>query len=188
MAIFLVMFAAIMLVGFRSDRLQRGQPILPLLVLWTIFYFPALRLAVSTVADRYYIIPQFLFFCSIALAIDSHPMRWRAPLLLVVLAGFIHAQITLFREIVRDRDRPPFEEFKYGSYGDTSRHFLKLDALANYLKAHALCEVRSSNFFIAQPMHFLMMTGKACLVADHVEVEYCQTCLAPVPWFELRTQ
>jgi hypothetical protein len=188
MAIFLAGFAAIMFAGFRSAQLPREQPILPLLVLWTIFYFPALRLAIPTVADRYYIIPQFLFFCSIALAIDSYPLQWRAPLQLVVLAGFIHAQTTLFREIVRDKDRPPFETFKYGSYSDTSRHFLKLDPLTDYLKAHGLCEVRSSNFFITQPMHFLMMTGRPCLATGYVEVEYCKTCFAPVPWFELRTQ
>lgn len=188
MAIFLAAFAAIVFAGFRNARLGHEQPILPLLVLWTVFYFPALRLAIPSVADRYYIIPQFLFFCSIALAIDSYPIRWHAPLQLAIFAGFMHAQMTLFREITRDKDQPPFETFKYGTYGDTSLHFLRLDALTGYLKAHALCDVRSSSFFIAQPMHFLMRTGPPCRAAGHVEVEYCLTCSDPVPWFEQRAE
>src|SRR5262249_36636675 len=84
MAILLAIFGAILLASYRSVRLE--QPLLPLLLLWTIFYFPALRFAIASVADRYYIIPQFLFFCSIALAIDSRPVEWRAPIQLVVLA------------------------------------------------------------------------------------------------------
>jgi hypothetical protein len=186
MAILLVIFAVPLLAAWRSVRLEREPTLLPLLILWTIFAFPALRLATGLIADRYDIIPQFLFFCAVALAIGQYPIRWRVPLQLMLLAGFIHAQVTLLGEIVRKQDRAPLVMVKYGAYGDTSWHFLRLDGLASYLKARQLCDVRSSNFFIDQPLKFLMSTGQPCHGKRVVQVEYCTACASPVPWFELK--
>jgi hypothetical protein len=186
MAILLAIFGALTFSSLSRPRLQQGSALLPLLVLWTIAYFPALRLATPGVADRYYIIPQFLFFCSIALAVDNHLARWRAPIVSVLVIGFIYAQLVLFREATRDDDRPPFEVFNYGDYADTSQHFLRLRALTGYLRSHAMCRAESSNYFIAQPIHFLMAIDRPCAATGSVRVEYCPICRTPVPWFELR--
>ena len=188
MALLLALFAA---AALRSLRAKPGAPeqlLLPLFCLWTIAYFPALRLSIASVADRYYIIPQFLFFVSIALAIDGLRASWKMPALTLLLAGFIHAQVTMVREAFRDEDRPPFELFDYAGYTDTSRHFMKLHALTDELKSRATCRVESSSFFIAQPMRFLMAVGQPCTGNAGVRVEYCAACLAPVRGFELQLQ
>lgn len=188
MMLLLGLFAAAALRSFRSRPSEPEQLLLPLFCLWTIAYFPALRLSIASVADRYYIIPQFLFFVSIALAVDGVRASWQAPAVSLLLAGFIHAQVTTFRETLRRDDRPPFELFDYAGYTDTSRHFLKLDALTQYLKSRDYCRVESSSFFIAQPMRFLMAVGQPCTGHGEVRVEYCAACLAPVRGFELQSQ
>lgn len=188
MALLLVLFAAAALRSLRAKPSAPEQLLLPLFCLWTIAYFPALRLSIASVADRYYIIPQFLFFVSIALAIDGLRASWKMPALTLLLAGFIHAQVTMVREAFRDEDRPPFELFDYAGYTDTSRHFMKLHALTNELKSRATCRVESSSFFIAQPMRFLMAVGQPCSGKAGARVEYCAACLAPVRGFELQLQ
>jgi hypothetical protein len=188
MGLLLALFAAAAFRSLRSERSEPGQFLLPLFCLWTIAYFPALRLSIASVADRYYIIPQFLFFVSIALAIDSLRATWHLPAISLLLAGFIHAQVTMVREAFRDEDRPPFELFDYAGYTDTSRHFMRLDALTHHLKSRDYCRVESSSFFIVQPMRFLMATGQPCTSNGKARVEYCAACLAPVRGFELQLQ
>jgi hypothetical protein len=127
-------------------------------------------------------------FVSIALAIVGFRASWRRPAIALLLAGFVHAQVTMAREAFRDEDRPPFELFDYAGYTDTSRHFMRLDALTNELKSRATCRVESSSFFIAQPMRFLMAVGQPRTGNAEMRVEYCAACLAPVRWFELQLQ
>ncbi|QPF94575.1 hypothetical protein [Bradyrhizobium commune] len=186
MVLLLALFAAAALQCFRARPSEPAQLLLPLVCLWTIAYFPALRLSIASVADRYYIIPQFLFFVSIALAIDGLRASWKIPAIALLLAGFVHAQVTTIREAFRDEDRPPFELFDYAGYTDTSRHFMRLDALTHELKSRDFCRVESSSFFIAKPMRFLMAVGQPCTGNGAVQVEYCADCLAPVRGFELR--
>ncbi|TYL89381.1 hypothetical protein FXB40_36400 [Bradyrhizobium rifense] len=186
MVLLLALFAAAALRSLRSKPSEPEQLMLPLFCLWTIAYFPALRLSIASVADRYYIIPQFLFFVSIALAIDGFRANWKMLAIALLLAGFVHAQVTMVREAFRDEDRPPFELFDYAGYTDTSRHFMRLDSLTNELKSRAACRVESSSFFIAQPMRFLMAVGQPCTGNAEVRVEYCAACLAPVRGFELQ--
>ncbi|MGV7214962.1 hypothetical protein [Bradyrhizobium sp. UFLA05-112] len=188
MALLLAIFAAIALGAFRGKRNGPEQLILPLFVLWTIAYFPALRLSIASVADRYYIIPQFLLFVSIALGLDSFRATWRILVISLLLVAFAAAQVTAFREALRENDRTPFELFNYAGYTDTSRHFMKLGVLTDYLKSRSYCRVESSSFFIAQPMRFLMAVDRPCTGADTVRVEYCATCLAPVPGFAVQLQ
>ena len=190
MVLLLALFAAAALrsLSLRSKPSEPEQLLLPLFCLWTIAYFPALRLSIASVADRYYIIPQFLLFVSIALAIDGFRASWKMPAIALLLAGFVHAQVTMVREAFRDEDRPPFELFDYAGYTDTSRHFMRLDALTNELKSRAACRVESSSFFIVQPMRFLMAVGQPCTGNAEVRVEYCAACLAPVRGFELQLQ
>ncbi|KJC34544.1 hypothetical protein [Bradyrhizobium sp. LTSP857] len=186
MVLLLALFAAVALRSFRAKPSKAEQLLLPLFCLWTIAYFPALRLSIASVADRYYIIPQFLLFVSIALAVDGLRANWKMPAIALLLTGFVHAQVTTFREAFRGEDRPPFELFDYAGYTDTSRHFMRLDALKNELKSRATCRVKSSSFFIAQPMRFLMAVGQPCTGSSEVRVEYCAACLAPVRGFELQ--
>ena len=188
MVLLLALFAAVALRSLRAKPSGPEQLLLPLFCLWTIAYFPALRLSISSVADRYYIIPQFLLFVAIALAIDSLRANWKIPAIALLLVGFIHAQVTTFREAFREDDRPPFELFDYAGYTDTSRHFMRLDALTNELKSRATCRVESSSFFIVQPMRFLMAAGQPCTGNGAVRVEYCAACLTPVRGFELQLQ
>ena len=101
------------------------------------------------------------------------------------MCGFVYAQAIAIRETLRDDNRPPFETFAYGSYSDTSRHFLRLDRLSDSLERQGICRVKSSNFFIAQPMQFLMATRAACENPETVGIEYCSSCGGPVAWFEL---
>jgi hypothetical protein len=188
MVLLLVLFAAVALRSFRARPIQPEQLLLPLFCLWTIAYFPALRLSIASVADRYYIIPQFLFFVSIALAVAGLRASWKIPAIALLLAGFVYAQVTTVREAFRDEDRPPFELFDYAGYTDTSRHFLKLDLLTQYLRSQDYCRVDSSSFFIAQPMRFLMAAAQPCASRDEVRVEYCTACVTPVRGFELQLQ
>ncbi|MGY8660841.1 hypothetical protein Q3C01_00550 [Bradyrhizobium sp. UFLA05-109] len=188
MALLLALFAATALGAFRSKRSAPEQLILPLFVLWTIAYFPALRLSIASVADRYYIIPQFLLFVSIASGLGNLRTIWRAPVIALLLVGFVAAQVTAFREALREDDRPPIELFNYAGYTDTSRHFMKLGALTDYLKSRSYCRVESSSFFITQPMRFLMAVDPPCTGADIVRAEYCATCVAPLRGFEVQVQ
>ena len=169
----------------RNAKGGRQDQLLNLLVIWTITFFPALMVETRGLADRYYIIPQFLLFCSIALAIGDGLHRWRLPLHALLTCGFVYAQATSFRETLRYDNRPPFETFAYGSYSDTSRHFLRLDRLSDYLERQGLCRVESSNFFIAQPTQFWMATHARCENPETVAIEYCTDCGGPVAWFEL---
>lgn len=188
MALLLILFAALALRSFRGKPNAPEQLLLPLLCLWTIAYFPALRLSIASVADRYYIIPQFLLFVSIALAVDGLRASWKAAAMALLLAGFIHAQVTIVREAFRKDDRPPFELFDYAGYTDTSRHFMRLDPLTDYLKSKTYCRVESSSFFISQPMRFLMAVGQPCAGHAEVRVNYCASCLKPVHGFQLEVQ
>ncbi|MFM9458689.1 hypothetical protein, partial [Streptomyces europaeiscabiei] len=83
---------------------------------------------------------------------------------------------------------PPFERFDYAGYTDTSRHYMRLNALTNELKSRGYCEVESSSFFITQPMRFLAAAGQLCTGHTRVRVEYCAACLAPVRGFDLHAQ
>jgi hypothetical protein len=186
MVFLLALFAAIALRSLRSDRCEPARLLLPLLCLWTLAFFAALRLSIAGVADRYYIIPQFLFLASIALGINGFRAPWKMAAFGLLAAGFVHAQITGFRELSRDDDRPPFERFSYAGYADTSRHFMRLEPLTAYLKAQGHCRVESSTFFIDQPMRFLMRVGQPCSGDGRARVEYCSGCLAPVRGFEVR--
>jgi hypothetical protein len=186
MALLIAAFAATLIARMRDAQDGRQDQLLNLLVVWTIIFFPALMIETRGLADRYYIIPQFLFFCAIALAIGDGPHRWRLPLHALLICGFVYAQVISFREILRDDNRPPFETFAYGSYGDTSRHFLRLDRLSGYLERRGLCRIESSNFFIAQPMQFWMATHARCDNRETVAIEYCTDCGGPVAWFELK--
>ena len=188
MVLLLGLFAAATLRSVRTKPSEPEQLLLPLFCLWTIAYFPALRLSIASVADRYYIIPQFLLFIAIALAVDSLRANWKMPVIALLFVGFIHAHVTMVREAFRDEDRPPFELFDYAGYTDTSRHFMRLDALTHELKSRAYCRVESSSFFIAQPMRFLMAVGQHCTGNGAVRVEYCAACLTPVRGFELQLQ
>ena len=188
MVLLLVVFAAAALRSFRSEPSEPQQLLLPLFCLWTIAYFPALRLSIASVADRYYIITQFLFFVSIALAVDGLRKSWKMAAIGLLLAGFVYAQATTIREAFRGEDRPLFERFDYAGYTDTSRHFMRLDALTNELKSRGYCGVESSSFFITQPMRFLAAAGQLCTGHTRVRVEYCAACLAPVRGFDLHAQ
>ncbi len=178
-------FLAIAVNQMRNARVDRQDQLFNVLMIWTITFFPALMLATRGVADRYYIIPQFRLFCSIALAIDHLADRWRLSLQALLVCGFAYAQVTLFREASRDQNRPPLEAFAYGPYTDTSRHFLKLDRLSDYLTVQDICRVESSNFFIAQPIRFLTPARATCRTSEIVEIEYCSNCGGPVEWFKL---
>lgn len=185
MALLIAAFLAILIARMRNAKGERQDQLLNLLVIWTIIFFPALMIETRGLADRYYVIPQFLFFCAIALAIGDGLHRWRLPLHALLTCGFVYAQVISFRETLRDDDRPPFESFAYGSYSDTSRHFLRLDRLSGYLERQGICRVESSNFFIAQPMQFWMATRARCDNPETVAIEYCSSCGGPVVWFEL---
>ena len=186
LALLIAAFVATLIARMRNAKSGRQDQLLNLLIIWTIIFFPALMVATRGLADRYYIIPQFLFFCSIALAIGDGPHRWRLPLHVLLICGFVYAQVISFRETLRDDDRPPFETFAYGSYSDTSRHFLRLDRLSDYLERQGICRVESSNFFIAQPTRFWMATRARCENPETVAIEYCTDCGGPVAWFELK--
>jgi hypothetical protein len=185
MALMVAAFLAVVIARMRNTDGERQDQLSNLLMIWTIIFFPALMVATRGLADRYYVIPQFLFFCSIALAIDHGLHRWRYPLYALLMCGFVYAQATSIRETLRDDNRPPFETFAYGSYSDTSRHFLRLDRLSDSLERQGICRVKSSNFFIAQPMQFLMATRTRCENPETVAIEYCSSCGGPVAWFEL---
>ena len=186
MVLLLALFAAAAFQSLRSERNEPAQLLLPLSCLWTLAFFAALRLSIAGVADRYYIIPQFLFLVSIALGIDGLRANWRMAAIGALAAGFVYAQLTGMRELFRDEERPPFERFNYAGYTDTSRHFMRLAPLTAYLKSKGHCSVESSTFFITQPMRFLMRVGQPCTGDGRAHVEYCAACIAPVRGFEVR--
>jgi hypothetical protein len=98
--------------------------------------------------------------------------------------NFVITQQFTWREIAGTEDRRPIT-FSYGFYDDTSAHFLRLSRLENYLEAHGFCSVESSSFFIAKPLRFLQSGDPACRSKQSVDIEYCNSCQEPVPWFQI---
>ena len=165
--------------GERQDALKR------ILLLWPIAFLPVVQIATPGLSDRYFIIPQFLFFAAVALSIDDMPFRWRRFLQAVLALGFLYTQFFLWHEIARAENRPPLD-YHYGFYNDTSRHFLKLDGLQAYVRGSGFCEADSNSFFIDRPMHFLLAVHPPSCRGPHtVQIEYCDTCREPVPWFSV---
>lgn len=181
-----ILLAAFVTQAFRSLRSSHDRPtpvLTALLMTWTILFFPALRIESPHVPDQYFIIPEFLFFCALSLAMAEMPRTWRHGLLAVMGVFFLYSQNAFWRELLRSDDGPP-RDFTYGLYGDNSRNFLKLGPLQSYLADHRICTIQSSSFFIDNPLHFLMAAGPACHGTGSVRIEYCDTCRQPVRWFK----
>ena len=171
---------------FTLRRAWRGQsdPLKALLSFWTIAFLPALAIATLSIPDRYFLIPQFLFFASLALSYADLPSRMRRGMVAALTLGLLLNQSLFWREVLNQDGRAAFH-FRYVFYGDTSEHFLKLDKLSAHLRSQGVCRAQSSSFFIAQPLAFLSATGPACESAGAAKVEYCDSCRAPVAGFSI---
>jgi hypothetical protein len=182
--------AAILLAGFvlSAWRLTRDggkAPILPiLLLLWTILFFPALRLETPHAPDRYFIIPQFLFFCALATSIEHLTLPWRRMMQAAMAFLFFYSQLFFWRAVEYPSDRPPLD-FHYGLYDDTSRHFMTLAPLQAYLTEHGICAIQSPSYFIVRPLQFLAAAAPVCRGTQAARIDYCDSCRLPVPWFRI---
>lgn len=185
MAVLVAAFALFVFRQMDQNGGERQDPLKRILLLWPIAFLPVVQIATPGLSDRYFIIPQFLFFGAVALSIDDMPFRWRRSLQAVLALGFLYTQFFLWHEIARAENRPPLD-FQYGFYNDTSRHFLKLDRLQAYVRGSGFCEVDSNSFFIDKPMRFLLAVHPPSCRGPHtVQIEYCDTCRKPVAWFSV---
>jgi hypothetical protein len=163
------------------------DPLRSLLVFWAVAFLPILLVEETGQSDRYFIIPQFLFFSALALSFDALSLRWKQTVLTVLALGFVYSQIFLWQEVTRVENRQPVD-YRYVFHKDTSRHFLRLDRLEAYLQGRGICHTVSGTFFIEKPLQFLQAAKPPCRTTDTVRIEYCDTCRAPVEWFAVGPQ
>jgi hypothetical protein len=184
-AVMTILLAAFFILGKRlADPLRQGPDLLlkRMFFLWTIVFFPALRVETPHALDRYYIIPQFLFFCALTLSMEDLPRSCRRGLPVVLALSLLNSQGLFWQAIRQTANRAPFD-FQYGLYEETSRHFLKSGALHGVLVERGLCTVHSSSFFISEPLAFLSAADPTCRGNGAARVEYCDTCQNPPAWF-----
>ena len=181
-----ILLASFVLVSWHLTQKGGEAPILPILLLfWTILFFPALRLETQHAPDRYFIIPQFLFFCALATAVEHLTLPWRRMVQAAMAFLFLFNQQFFWRSVAFPSERAPLN-FHYGLYEDTSRHFMTLTPLRTYLSKQGNCAVQSPSYFIAQPLRFLAAVEPACRGVAAAHIDYCDSCRQPVQWFLIR--
>lgn len=189
-SIFLYLRMAILCLAFgwlAHRRLQSERPhdhLKELLLVWPIAFLVIMQMETIGLSDRYFIIPQAIFFAALALCLNDLPVLGRRAVQAVMIVGVIQAQLFFWGAVMRKDAPQPLQRFRYAFYFDTSRHFLKMDGLAGFLKQSGTCAVTSTSYFIAQPMKFLLAAPN-CPASNTVRVEYCDTCRKPVPWFRI---
>jgi len=183
-----VVVAAYALLVFRQLRRSEGRQhdaLKCLLLLWPIGFLVVLQNAAPGLSDRYFIIPQFLLFCAIAVSIGDLGLGWRRVVQAVLVLGFVFTQTFLWREFAYAENRPPLD-FRYGSYSETSRHFMKLDSVEAFVRDAGFCQLKSKSFFIEEPLLFMRaVRPPSCWVTDTVHVDYCDSCRKPIAWFSV---
>lgn len=180
---FAVLLAAVALLAWRQSKKADGDLARNLVLFWFVFFFPALALeTVRLQSDRYFIIPQFLFFTSVGLWFEALP--WRKTVVAAIGLGFVYMQAAFWLELERTENRTPLD-YRYVLHTDTSRHFLRTAKLEQYVRTHGFCRVETGEYFIAQPMQFLLKTGPACTSPRAIHVEYCDSCRGPLPGYSL---
>ncbi|MBV9741714.1 MAG: hypothetical protein JOZ30_18880 [Hyphomicrobiales bacterium] len=159
------------------------------LLMWPAVFFAIFTFVAPYTAERYYLIPHFLLLVALALVLDEISLSWSKVLATVLIVGFAQGQFFFWSEATRAQDRRPIE-VRFGSYyNDKSAYFLRLDPLEDFLWKNGICEIKSSNYFISEPLKFLQEANPPVCRDERVaQIEYCAACRQPVPWFEIKYQ
>ena len=159
------------------------------LLVWPAAFLAIIQFIAPWSADRYYLIPHFIFLVSLALVFDEIPVLWKRALDVVLIIGFVQGQFFFWSEATKTKNRRPIE-VRFGPYyDDKSAHFLRLDQLESVLRQKGVCEIESSSYFILEPLEFLQKSHPFLCYAGRVaRIEYCDTCQEPAPWFEITHQ
>ena len=151
------------------------------LALWPAAYAAIFILFRNTTSLRYY--SGLHFLCLAALA----PALWRLPRpdkrAVAVLAAFavVWVQIVFWHELSAPGDRRPLS-FKIGTHMESSRDFLRKEALFAAFDASGACEAaHQERNFIAFPLGFRRREdgAPACNPAKKFDADYCADCTAP---------
>ena len=153
------------------------------LLTWPIVFLIAMQIETLGLSDRYFILPQAMFFVALALSVSDLSPAGRLLLQAGLAVGLAQAQSFYWHEVRSTSSQRPLD-FHYGFYFDTSRHFTKLGGLESYLRQNNFCRVESSSYFISKPIAFVLGTS-SCSNEKTVKVEYCITCKLPVAWFSV---
>jgi hypothetical protein len=159
-----------------------------ILLMWPAAFLAILHFVASHTADRYYLIPQFIFLVALALVFDEIPLLWKRALGIFLFIGLVQGQFFFWSEAMKTDNRPPIT-FGFGPfYHDTSEHFLRLEQLTETLRNNGVCRIESS-FFISEPLKFMQKSHATLCHAGRVaKIEYCDSCQTPAPWFEITYQ
>jgi hypothetical protein len=160
-----------------------------ILLVWPAAFLAIIHFIAPWSADRYYLIPHFIFLVALALVFDEIPFLWKRALGVILIIGFVQGQFFFWSEASKAENRRPIE-VRFGPYyDDKSAHFLRLDQLEGFLRENGICEIESSSYFIQKPLEFLQKSHPPLCHAGRVaRIEYCDTCQEPVPWFEITYQ
>jgi len=160
------------------------------LLVWPVAFLAIIHFIAPWSADRYYLIPHFIFLVALALVVDEIPILWKRALGVVLIIGLIQGQFFFWSEVTKTENRRPIE-VRFGPYyDDKSAHFLRLDRLEGFLRKKGVCEIDSSSYFILEPLKFLQKSHPLlCRRPGRVaRIEYCDSCQSSVPWFEITYQ
>jgi hypothetical protein len=189
------LFWAVVLIGVffsfliretRSNHARQPDALRSALLVWPAAFLAIIHFIAPYASERYYLIPQFLFLVALALVLDEIHFFWKRALGIVLIIGFTQGQFFFWSEVTKTENRRPIE-FRFGPYySDTSAHFLKLDQLEAFLREEGICKAESSNFFINEPLQFVQKSHPIfCRKNTVAQIEYCDTCQEPVPWFAI---
>jgi hypothetical protein len=185
-AVLLGLFLLFLIRATCSHGARQPDALTSVLLVWPAAFLAIFHFVTPHTAERYYLIPHFLFLVALALVLNEIHFFWKKALGVVLIIGFIQSQFFFWSEVTKTENRRPME-FRFGHYyRDTSAHFLKLDQLATFLREKGICKTESSSFFINEPLQFMQKTHPPfCRESAVARIEYCDTCREPVPWFAI---
>lgn len=151
------------------------------LALWPVAYASVFILFRNTTSLRYYSCLQFLCLAALAPALARLPRpdrRWAAA-----LAAFavLAVQGVFWRELSAPGDRPPLS-FKIGTHMESSRDFLRKEALFAAFDASGACKpAHMERNFVSYPLVFHRhVTGPLpCDPSKAFDADFCPDCAAP---------
>jgi hypothetical protein len=173
------------LVAWRAVRAwhDRGAmtPLERSLALWPAAYAAIFILFRNTTSLRYYSCLQFLCLAALAPALARLPRADKRFAGALAAFAILSAQGVFWRELSAPGDRPPLS-FKIGTHMESSRDFLRKDALfAAYDASGACLPAHPERNFISYPLNFhRRLTGPvACDAKKAFDADFCEDCAAP---------
>ncbi|MBI3548385.1 MAG: hypothetical protein HY078_04950 [Elusimicrobia bacterium] len=159
------------------DRYER------LLCLWPVAYLAVFVLFRNINSIRYYLLPSFLMYASLAVALAQTNWKRRPKLLLACLSLIVGLNVCLWREIRRPVERRPIS-FRIGWHRERSWDYLPKTSLQRELARLGICDFQDYSSFIDLPLLFYLKghPPDRCDRSKVLATSYCLDCAGP-PYF-----